>query len=155
MKRLQNALSNTHPGTLATLKGKGGKNTVNWVEELVETILKRMLNPLPGMEYDYWEPFGTEKLLTVYFYPESIKSSEGILTGKEILSITFLLGKLMKQELFVRDFTRNLDVFKKVSFEDLNGRNYAKVSVKLDACWLVGWLEKQNKRSWPLHKRRR
>lgn len=103
--------------TTSLYEGSRGKTTFKWLEELVEPVLKKMLN---------------------------LKISKEIPTGKETLSITFLAGDLTKKELFVKDFTRNVDVFKKGSFADLNkSNNYISVPAKLelDVDWLLSWLD--------------
>ena len=119
----------------------------DWVKGIIEPIVKEMLKQLPGMEYDYWEPHGADRILTVYFYPKGRKTAEEVLTGKETLAISFVAGDLTKGEIFVKDFTEDSGVFKKGSAEYFNGWNYSNVPIILDVYWLINWLRNQNRTS--------
>ena len=114
-----------------------------WIEAIIEPILKEMVKRLPGMEYDYWEPHGTDRMLTVY--PKGRKTAEKVLTAKDTQAISFLAGNLTKGEILVKNFTEDSGVFKKGSAEYFNGWNYANVPITLYVDWLVNWLKSQNK----------
>lgn len=132
---------------LEKLNGKlDGLKKPEWIEEIIEPILKEMVKRLSGMEYDYWEPHGTDRILTVYFYPKGRKTAEKELTVKDTLTISFVSGDLTKGEILVKDFNEDSGVFKKGSAEYFNGWNYANVPITLDVDWLVNWLKSQNRR---------
>lgn len=115
-----------------------------WFSRLIEPLAKMIAEALEARTgvkrtYELFGPFGLECEVAVHFYKVGVTDKKKF-NGDNCLSITFRPGSLDVAELFVVDYTKDINKYPKGSIGQVNGLNYPSVPVKQDLEFLLGFV---------------